>query len=195
LARSANCHIAQNWSALEQGFHMKFSGKTENERFDEKVAIGDVGECWNWTGSLDKDGYGMFRSAIGNRAHRFAYQRAFGEIPKGEGFHGTCICHRCDNPACVNPDHLFAGTMADNMADMKRKGRARHPVGGKGSVKGSSAHPIKLTAEKAAAIANSSLSHRQLGAIYGVDRTMIYQIKNGKAWSAVTGIIPKQKGA
>jgi hypothetical protein len=157
--------------------------KPVDQRFNEKVNFGDEDSCWNWTASVDKDGYGLFNSDSERRAHRFAYVREF-----GGDISGLCICHRCDNPSCVNPKHLFIGTMADNMADMERKGRARHP-----GRKGSASHlkgrgPFKLTAEKAVQIASSVLSHRQLAALYGVDRTMIYQIKAGKSWSSVTGI-------
>jgi hypothetical protein len=79
------------------------------------LAYDGLGRCWNWLGGLYANGYGQFR---GQRAHRVAYQLSIGPIQKG-----IQILHRCDNPQCVNPAHLFPGTPKDNMADKVAKGR------------------------------------------------------------------------
>jgi hypothetical protein len=90
-------------------------------RFWSKVDKG--GDCWVWTASLDRKGYGQIAiTANGSKrprgAHRVAWELTHGPIPSG-----LCVCHRCDNPRCVRPDHLFLGTVGDNNRDMWRKGR------------------------------------------------------------------------
>jgi hypothetical protein len=73
-----------------------------------------------WTGRKYKSGYGRRKyQGKDRRAHRVVYEQRFGPIPQG-----MCVCHRCDTPACINPDHLFLGTHEDNMADMVKKERS-----------------------------------------------------------------------
>lgn len=90
----------------------------------EKSASG----CWEWQAYVNSQtGYGQF--AVSHRegisAHRLAWMLVHGPIPKGNGYHGTCVLHRCDNRRCVNPAHLFLGSVADNQRDMVAKGRRR----------------------------------------------------------------------
>lgn len=105
-------------------------GLTNDERFISKYAVDSATDCWVWLRGLGPDGYGSFYDGTtrpnGNprmvRAHRWSYERHVGPIPPGHE-----VCHRCDNPSCVNPDHLFVGTHTDNMRDSSTKGRQGHP--------------------------------------------------------------------
>lgn len=105
--------------------------KTVKERFEEKF-IKTNGGCWEWTAGLRyynqrSKSYGSFR-ANGKtyNSHRFSYELYIGEIPAG-----LLICHKCDNTICVNPDHLFTGSLKDNMQDMIKKGRQVKSKNGK----------------------------------------------------------------
>lgn len=103
------------------------AGTPSEDRFWAKVD--KSGDCWVWTASVFRErlGYGKFQTGS-NRgesrvayAHRVSWELHFGPIPNG-----LFVCHHCDNPPCVRPDHLFLGTAADNVRDMDRKGRDRH---------------------------------------------------------------------
>ncbi len=87
-------------------------------------------KCWEWQGSSGGKGYGYFQvDGIKMLAHRVSFKIFKGGIPEGSGFHGFCVCHKCDNPSCVRPVHLFLGTHLVNMKDRDQKGR-RAPANG-----------------------------------------------------------------
>lgn len=146
-------------------------------RFESKFDKGAVNECWIWKFGKDSDGYGNFwRLSVGDsvRAHRFSYESYVGPIPPG-----LVICHTCDNPSCVNPNHLFPGTSLENTVDAKLKGRM---------CKGSRCHSALLT-EETALEAKSYLSQgcrgADIAAFLGVSKSTIYKLKNGKSWKHV----------
>ena len=100
--------------------------KTTQERFWNKVdktpGHGPNEDCWEWTGRKKYVEYGYGRFWFNRKdgmAHRYSYELHKGEIPEG-----LEVCHSCDNPSCVNPDHLWVGTHKENMQDMKRKSRS-----------------------------------------------------------------------
>jgi hypothetical protein len=147
------------------------------DRFWSKVNKTDG--CWEWIAGRNKDGYGQIGKTHGDAvgAHRVAYELMVGPIPEG-----MCVLHRCDNPGCVNPDHLFLGTRADNTADMKAKGRARGP-----SFYGASNANAKLTEQDVREIrfiGGSGISQRALGLLYGVGQTQVGRILRGTRWAS-----------
>lgn len=129
--------------------------------------------CWNWSGAVNSRGYGK----IGNNdlAHRRAYEYVYGKISKG-----LCVCHKCDNRLCVNPAHLFLGTIGQNLQDMTDKGRR---------ARGSKIASSILTEDQVRQIRNK----REAGALYSelaeefnVSWTNIKYIIKRKSWKHVS---------
>lgn len=152
---------------------------TFDDHWKEKPETG----CWEWQRTKDKHGYGGLRA--NNRwvkAYRFSYERSIGPIPKG-----MSVLHSCDNPPCVNPDHLFLGTQADNLRDMRRKGRH---VSGFSKCIGTRNRSSKLTEEDVREIRRlyreNGMTQRQLATQFGVTKTPITLILNGSTWKHVT---------
>ncbi len=129
--------------------------------------------CWNWTGSTHIQGYGRIKkNGVDMLAHRASWEIHNGPIPPG-----MCVCHKCDNPPCVNPAHLFLGTHQDNMADRDAKGRNVHAWGER-------AGSAKLTWVKVAEIRKLKgvVSQRAVAKQFGVTQCTISCIQSGKTW-------------
>lgn len=158
-------------------------------RFQTKYRVDPKTGCWNWTAAISH-GYGVIninRRAI--RAHRVSYELFNGKIPEGSGYHGTCVCHRCDNPSCVNPKHLFLGTVGDNNRDMHAKGRGQRglPIGYPRSgwnYRHGESHPgSKLTRDDVVCIRQSQDSLSVLAKKYGVSKSHVGRIKRNEWWN------------
>jgi hypothetical protein len=150
---------------------------TRAEHFWSRVArTDDLFSCWEWQGPLSHSGYGqMNMGRRGSRmpAHRFSWELHYGPIPE-------CLfcCHHCDNPICVRPDHLFLGTLQENLADMRAKGREARGLG----------HGMtKLTEAQVREIrrryAEGGISMRALGAEFGICAPQVCEIVNRKKWA------------
>lgn len=154
--------------------------------------------CWVWTACQHKDGYGSV--SLGGRmllAHRVAWTFVNGAIPHNGSAHGICVLHRCDNRACVNPEHLFLGTQNDNIRDMEVKGRKITAHGDRNGARtmperlarGAAVGNAKLTDAKVIDIralwAVGGITKSEIGARFGVDRTAIRKIVTRKTWKHV----------
>lgn len=143
-------------------------------RFEKKIMPEPNSGCWLWMASINK-GYGHLRYK--NKivlAHRLAYELYKGPIPKN-----TCVCHKCDTPSCVNPDHLFLGSKKDNTNDMLSKNRQARGIKQRAS---------KLTNQQVLDICASPLGKRKIAKLYNVDHSAIHKIRTGRNWNWLTNI-------
>ena len=149
-----------------------------SESILSRVEYDTNGGCWLWSAGQTADGYGTVQHKKQTQlAHRVSF-----EVFSGTSAQGMLVCHRCDVPQCVNPDHLFLGTQADNMADMVRKGRASRLNGqrnGRAKISDDQAREVRdllhLKAFSASEIARS----------YRVSTSTIGRIKSGETFTAV----------
>ena len=146
--------------------------QTAIERFEAKFIPEPNSGCWLWIASSWKDGYGNFRlfgRIMG--AHRAAWILYKDALPDE-----VKVLHRCDVPACVNPDHLFLGTDGDNAADRSVKGRSARMRGSENQASVLSEHQVREIAE------NHTLNACDMAAAYGVSPSAVAAIKKGKTW-------------
>ncbi len=149
------------------------------ERFLGYVDQKGQDECWNWIASRNKRGYGQFvpKAGVNLRSHRVAYYLGYGVEP-GE----LKVCHRCDNPACCNPSHLFLGTQQDNLADARAKGRMKDTMS---KNKGERNGRAKLTREKVREVRRASGTITELSQRFGVSRMTIWKVRRHELWPHV----------
>lgn len=138
--------------------------------------------CWLWRGrDRGSMGYGVIK--VDGKlipAHRYSWMLHRGEIP-----HGVLVCHKCDIPKCVNPEHLFLGNHQDNMDDCKRKGRTRG--GTKTPLRGEDNPHSKLGRIDVLKILGDDRPNTQIAADYRVSATLIWRIKHRLTWRHVSG--------
>jgi len=143
------------------------------KRFWDKVD--KSGNCWLWTAGKDKDGYGLIKfNGRQHRAHRVVLLLDGCDIPSG-----MLVCHTCDNPSCVNPDHLWIGTNDDNMADMHKK--SRHV-----SRPGEKHHNAKITEEDVQKIRSCKTARTtDLAKKFGISESHTSGIRHGNKWKHI----------
>lgn len=153
-------------------------------RFWLSVTKKQSDECWEWTGRRNADGYGVItvRSHPVFRcreqlAHRVSWYLGAGSLPDG-----AQVLHRCDNPPCINPSHLWLGTPRDNMRDCAAKGRT-----GGGGPRGESSPHAKLTEEQVRRIRELAgiVAQRKIAKLFGVCQTTVGKIIRSENWRAV----------
>ena len=139
-----------------------------------------MNDCIEWQAYRQKGGYGVQRfKGKTMLAHRVAWIKANGEIPEG-----LCVLHRCDNPPCCNPAHLFLGTLTDNVMDCKSKGRISRATRNQGS-----AHGKSVVTEQTAVIlkmVRGLVPLKKLAASLGMSKQGIWDIQVGRNWKHVT---------
>ena len=154
-----------------------FRGMPAKDRFFRQLQKSEGG-CWTWTSSVDKDGYGIFRGVVSEngytRAHRFSYAFHTGEIIPD----GIMVLHSCDNPRCVNPDHLSLGTGTDNQRQKWARGRGK-------TLKGAELPHAILTEDQARAVLHDPRTYTQIAADYKIAPSTVGSIKQRVSWKHI----------
>lgn len=151
---------------------------TAADRFWKHVTAGAPDECWEWEGAT-VHGYGFLQGDPGGmrwvRAHRLSWELHVGPIPAG-----AVVCHRCDNPPCVNPAHLFIGTRKDNNADRAAKGRGRENR--QRGEANTNTHLKKADVTMIRAMAKKGYSQTRIGSFFGLSQPQVSKIVRGRSW-------------
>lgn len=155
------------------------------DRAMKKVDHSDSQKCWEWSGALGRGGYGtLWDGTRTAQAHRLVFEATHGMLLG----RWQLVCHSCDNPRCVNPEHLWLGTPKENTQDMIKKGRrVQSPLCGNalknGGAAGSKNNMAKLDDDKVQEIRTSSESAINLAKKFGVKPGAIYKIRSGQRWN------------
>lgn len=162
----------------------------EEERFWSKVIVNDSDQCWEWVGTKDKDGYGLFTLSRKNqkakksrsyRSHRYSLEIQLGR----DIVSGMIVCHYCDNPSCVNPSHLYEGTPQSNMTDAVSRNRLHKGERvGLSRRKLTEAQVIEMREKRSAGFSLQDLADR-----YGVGLSTVGRIVSGSGWTHAPGPI------
>jgi hypothetical protein len=166
-----------DWNHRRRPTSTGMSMLTEKElaRFEAKFSRGDG--CWEWTASRRPHGYGQFNlRGMLCGAHRVAYEHYIGPIPSG-----LHVCHSCDNPICVRPDHLFLGTAAENQADCIAKGRQGDRGSPGGLRRGGKLDHHKVVGVRVACLIG--IQQREVAGMFGISRNTVQRIFYGKLWA------------
>ena len=157
------------------------AGERRLQRFWQKVDVRGPNECWLWTASMKTTGYGRFKLASYEQvtASRVALISSAMSEPEG-----MCVLHRCDNPPCCNPAHLFFGTNADNVRDKVEKGRAR--TGDQTGTNNGNARIDEHQLELIVARLKAGWSNTRIAADLPITHSMVSTIRRGKMWRAQT---------
>lgn len=149
----------------------------QKKLFENKIMPEPMSGCWLWTGASNRRGYGSTNfNKRRQESHRVSWRIYRGEIPDG-----ISVLHKCDNPGCVNPDHLFLGTNSDNMKDAFRKKRGRIP-----HHKGEKAHSAKLTEFDVRQIRKSTNSCAEIAKEFGICQSNVSAIRRHKTWRHIS---------
>ena len=150
------------------------------DKFWPKVEVLGLDECWNWVGPLTDTGRGRFspgrRYGVSSSSSRVAWTLTHSMSPEG-----LCVCHKCDNPRCCNPTHLFLGTQSQNLEDMRIKGRSN------------TGKSHKLTAEDVQRILESTSTRSELSRELSVSKNTISLVRSGKSRLKLQQAIYKQR--
>lgn len=147
-------------------------------RLANGCAMNDVTGCWEWQRHRNNHGYGKLTiNGRGCYAHRLSYQLVKGDLPQGME-----VLHSCDNPACINPEHLSAGTHSQNMKDCTFKGRAKMPTVSVRGERNGAAKLREVDIRSIRRLLDKGWRQSDIAVRFGISQSQVSQIKRGKSW-------------